>query len=189
MKGWVLKATIWHILSIIIIALVLIIGCVSKEDIKQQAFQDVLNGLKNNNYPTGMLGGIWYMTPSELRKAFPDLLQAGPETYGRFSTVYDQSAAIQYNFKDGLLLEVAVSFDSANMTLEQAANNFDRIQNLLSLDYGGMPNYVARTLSPTSADYDYRISEKWMGRVGLVHVLSIKDHKPHEYFYLFLGSE
>jgi len=128
------------------------------------------------------------MSPSELQNSFPDLMQASSGTYGRFATVYNQSAVIQYNFYNGFLRDIDVSFDTANISLEQATSNFDLIQTMLSRDYGQMPQYTAHTLSPTGADQDYRTSEKWMGLVEIVHVLSIKNHKPNEYFYLSLGG-
>ena len=64
-----------------IVALLLVLitlalsGCISTEQIKERAYNDVLEELKADGHPTGMFGVTWYMTQQDVNTILDDLYQ------------------------------------------------------------------------------------------------------------------
>ena len=184
-------------LLILVLAVVLVpaavTGCISTEQVEQKAYNYVLEELKAHGHPTGMFGATWYMTQQDVNNLFSSVHQLDADTLVQARTLYDRPIQASYHFKDNRLWLIVVSFKKEFSSAEEFADAFYVVQDYLSRDYGQMPEPIMHELIPPTdeiwKDQKFLESTKQMGRIWLIHRISIKDNALGEQILMFLGKE
>lgn len=185
-----LKITILYVSSLSFFVFMLLgASCASVTNIEDKVHQDILDELRANNNPIGMMGGTWYMSEQELHSVFPELYSLDINIFQRDTAYYGQAALASYVFQNGLLLQVLITFKNNDHSLGALKNNYERNQTFLSYDYGTMPQYKVSEFLSVQESQEYFLSEKKMGRVVLVHRLVILEGVLGEQIYMYLGQE
>ncbi len=168
-------------------------SCISAEQVKEKAYSDVLEELKANGNPTGMFGVTWYMTQQDVNEIFDDCYQFSNDTLMHERTYADRLVQVSYHFSDDRLMLIIVTFKDEFSSLEEFSDVFYRVQDYLSREYGQMPEPIMHEIIPPVndkwGDQDLLKSEKRMGRIHLIHQITIKNNAAGEQILMFLGEK
>lgn len=181
-----------YIIVVVIILSTVIFGCISKENIEEKAYDDVIKELQENGHPVGMFGTTWYMTQQEVKNLFSNMSQLNPNMLVQDRTLYDRPIQASYHFTDNRLMIIVVSFKDNFTSLKEFSDAFYKVQHYLSLDHGKMPEPVMHEIIPPTdnkwTDQDFLKSEKKMGRTTLVHRIRIQDNSAGEQIIMYLSK-
>lgn len=195
LSGYIKKLII--VVLVLILTPVMVSGCNSTEQAEQSAYNHVLDELRADGHPTGMFGATWYMTQQDLGNILTSLHQLDANTLVQSRTLYDRPIQASYHFKsedfNNRLWLIVVSFEDEFYSSDQFATAFYTAQDYLSRDYGAIPEPVMHELVPSSngvwEDQDFLDSTKHMGRVTLIHQITIRDNALGEQILMYLGKE
>lgn len=178
---------------LVVLVTVAVSVCISAEQVRQKAYNDVLEELEANGHPTGMFGATWYMTQQDVRNLLSNLQQLDADTLVQARTLYGRPIQASYHFKDNTLLIIVVSFKEEFYSIQEFAEAFYEVQDDLSRDYGEMPEPIQHDLTPPVngmwEDQKFLESTKQMGRTILFHRITIKDNGLGEQIGMFLGEK
>lgn len=73
-------------------------GCISTEQIKEKAYNHVLEELKADGHPTGMFGVTWYMTQQDVNTILDDLYQLSDDTLAHERIYYERPVQVSYQY-------------------------------------------------------------------------------------------
>lgn len=181
----------YFIVAVIILSTV-IFGCISKEEIEEKAYNDVIKELQENGHPVGMFGTTWYMTQQEVKNLFDNISQLNSNILVQEKNHYDRPIQASYHFTDNKLMIIVVSFRDNFRSLKEFADAFYKVQHYLSLDYGQMTEPIMHDVIPPTdnkwTDQDFLESKKIMGRTTLVHSIRIKDNNAGEQIIMYLSK-
>ncbi|MDP3012595.1 MAG: hypothetical protein Q8M92_00030 [Candidatus Subteraquimicrobiales bacterium] len=182
-----------YIIVVVIILSTVIFGCISKENIEEKAYDDVIKELQENGHPVGMFGTTWYMTQQEVKNLFGNISQLNTNILVQERNLYDRPIQASYHFTDNRLMIIVVSFKDDFRSLKEFADAFYKVQHYLSLDYGQMPEPFMHEIIPSTdnkwTNQDFLESEKKMGRTTLVHRIKIKDNSAGEQIIMYLSKK
>ncbi len=168
-------------------------GCISTEQVEEKAYNDVLEELRANGNPTGMFGVTWYMTQQDVNETFDDCYQLSSDTLAHEMFYCDRPVQVSYHFTDDRLFIIIVTFNDEFSSLEEFSEAFYRVQDCLSSEYGQMLETIMHeSIPPVNdkwEDQDLLESEKRMGRIHLIHQITIKDNAAGEQILMFLGEK
>lgn len=169
-------------------------GCSSDEWVKQKAYDHVLEELKTDGHPTGMFGVTWYMTQQDVNKIHDDLYQLIDDALAHEKVYCERSVRVSYHFRlDDRLSIIIVTFMDDFSSLDKFSDAFYEVQNCLSSEYGQMPDSVMHEIIPPAdgvwKDQMVLESSKQMGRISLIHRISIQDNALGEQIIMFLGKK
>lgn len=169
-------------------------GCISTEQIKEKAYNHVLEELKADGHPTGMFGVTWYMTQQDVNTILDDLYQLSDDTLAHERIYYERPVQVSYHFRlDDRLSIIVVTFKDEFSSLEKFSEAFYKVEDYLSRDYGQMPEPVMHELIPPTDEVwknqEVLESKKQMGRIILIHQIKIKDNALGEQILMFLGKK
>ena len=157
-----------------------------------RAESEVVKKLRENGHPIGMFGANWDMTQLEVKKLFKNLSQLDANTLAKKSALYDRPMQATFHFKNDRLNIIVVSFMDNFLSLNEFADDFYKVQQNLSMDYGIMPDPIIYELVPPIngkwTDQKFMRSEKKMGRTTLVHRITIKNNSAGEQIMMYLSS-
>lgn len=193
-KAW-WKAPLYVFIGLVVFTTIVprILSDVSKDEIQEMAYNDVLEELRAENNPTGMLGVTWYMSQQDVKNLFNDYSQLDDDTLVRSAVLYERPIQAAYSFQDDKLIQVIASFKGEVKTLEEMSDLFYATQEHLSSEYGEMPEPTVNEIIPpnngTWTDQSVLVSKKKMGRTTLVHQIIIKDNSAGEQIYMYLSAE
>ncbi len=164
----------------------------TKEEIRQTAYNDVLEELETNGYPTGMLGATYYMTQQEVRELFDDVEQFDSDILARQTTLYGRPIQATYHFSDGRLLQVVASFQEQFDSLDEMSVAFYKTQEKLDADYGQISVTLNEIIPPQGdqwEDQQVLVAKKNLGRTSIIHQVSVQDNGIGEQFMMYLSNE
>lgn len=195
-KAWWQKKFFFFILLFIFILLSRVIILTKQNNqkyggVNELAYEDVLKELISNNHPTGILGGTWYMTQSEVKKISSDIRQLDADILVRSTILYGRPVQANYHFVKGRLFQVTVSFDEQFDSLDELSEAFYSTQEKIDRDYGQMSvklNELIPAVNGINVDQDVLIAEKNLGRTSITHKIMIKDNGIGEILYMYLSS-
>ncbi len=186
------RLKIAYFILVVLILNTAVFGCVSKEEIEEKAYNDVIKELQANGDPIGMFGATWYMTQQETKNLFDSYYKLDTNTLAQARKLYDRPVQASYHFTNNRLMIIVVTFQDEFRSLEEFSDAFYKVQNQLSLDYGQMPEPIIHEIIPPTndkwIDQDFLESEKKMGRTTLVHQMSIKDNSLGEQIIMYLSK-
>lgn len=181
-----------YFIVVVIMLNMVILGCISKEEIEKKAYNDVIKELQANGHPVGMFGAKWYMTQQEVKNLFNDCSKLNANTLVQERNLYGRPIQASYHFEDNRLMIIVVTFKDEFRSLQEFAGAFYEVQHQLSLDYGKMPDPLMREIIPPAnnkwPDQDFMESKKKMGRVTLIHQIRIQDNGAGEQIIMFLSK-
>lgn len=181
-----------YIIVVVIILGTVISGCISKEEIEEKAYGDVIKALRANGHPTGMFGASWYMTREEVKNLFNNISQLNSNTLVHEKSLYDRPIQASYHFTDNRLMIIVVSFKDNFRSPKEFSDAFYKVQHYLSLEYGKMPEPLIHEIIPPTknkwADQEFLESKKKMGRTALVHRVKIQDNSAGEQIIMYLSK-
>lgn len=195
------KTSLWQKVLYVVGGIVILIFLVSgnsstlseqeKEGIRQTAYNDVLEELETNGYPTGMLGVTYYMTQQEIRELFDNVEQFDSDILARQTTLYGRSIQASYHFSDGRLMQIVVSFKEQFDSLDEMSAVFYQTQEKLDSNYGQMSVTLNEIIPPQGdqwEDQQVLVAKKKLGRTSIIHQVSVQDNGIGEQLMMYLSS-